>query len=157
MDLKLIKDLMSALEKSKLQKLSIREKNGFQITLEKEGEIEKERAVGYQPLKAEYTIPKSKAPTIPQDKAETPRVTDTVEGTQVNSPMVGTFYQASSPEASPFVQKNTQVKRGDVLCIIEAMKVMNEVKSEVDGTVVDICIKDGDPVEFGQTLFVIKE
>ena len=156
MDLKLIRDLMSTLEKSKLHKLSIREKNGFHITLEKESEIEKERAVGYQRQKVEYAIPKSKVPTIPKDKAETPPLTDSVEGTHFKSPMVGTFYQASSPEASPFVKKNTQVKKGDVLCIIEAMKVMNEVKSEVDGTVTDILIKDGDPVEFGQTLFVIK-
>lgn len=73
----------------------------------------------------------------------------------VEAPMVGVFYGAPAPGQSPFVQVGSQVKKGDVLCIIEAMKLMNEITAEMDGEVVDICVTDGDVVEFGQTLFKI--
>ena len=73
----------------------------------------------------------------------------------VDAPMVGIFYQASSPEAQPYVQVGSRVKKGDVLCIIEAMKLFNEIKAPEDGEIVDICVSSGDVVEFGQTLFKI--
>ncbi|MCL2807833.1 MAG: acetyl-CoA carboxylase biotin carboxyl carrier protein [Coriobacteriia bacterium] len=72
---------------------------------------------------------------------------------EIKSPLVGVYYAAPSPEASPFVSIGSKVNRGDVLCIIETMKVMNEIVAEQDGEVVDICIKNGDIAEFGQTLF----
>ncbi len=74
---------------------------------------------------------------------------------EVKSPMVGVFYSASSPGAKPFVSVGDKVKKGDVLCIIEAMKLMNELTSDYDGGIVDICVADGDVVEFGQTIFKI--
>ena len=77
------------------------------------------------------------------------------EGTLVLSPTVGVFYSAPSPDARPFVEVGDQVKKGDTLCIIEAMKLMNEITAEQDGEVVDICVKSGDVVEFGQPLFKI--
>ena len=77
-------------------------------------------------------------------------------GTQVTSPMVGTFYRAPSPGADPFVEVGTQVKKGDTLCIIEAMKLLNEIEAEVSGTVREILVDNGSPVEFGQPLFVIE-
>lgn len=77
-------------------------------------------------------------------------------GTQVTSPMVGTFYRAPSPGADPFVELGTQVKKGDTLCIIEAMKLLNEIEAEVSGTVKEILVDNGSPVEFGQPLFVIE-
>lgn len=77
-------------------------------------------------------------------------------GTQVTSPMVGTFYRAPSPGADPFVEVGTQVKKGDTLCIIEAMKLLNEIEAEVSGTVKEILVDNGSPVEFGQPLFVIE-
>ena len=73
--------------------------------------------------------------------------------TEVRSPLVGVFYAAPSPEAEPFVKTGSTVKKGDVLCIVEAMKLMNEIVAEQDGTVVDICAHNGDVVEYGQTLF----
>lgn len=73
--------------------------------------------------------------------------------TEVKSPLVGVFYSAPSPEGEPFVKVGSAVKKGDVLCIVEAMKLMNEIVAEQDGTVVDICAHNGDIVEFGQTLF----
>jgi len=74
----------------------------------------------------------------------------------VTSPIVGTFYRAPSPEAEPFVEVGSVVKKGQVLCIIEAMKLMNEIESEIDGIVVKILIENGQPVEYGEPLFLIE-
>jgi acetyl-CoA carboxylase biotin carboxyl carrier protein len=78
------------------------------------------------------------------------------QGKAITSPMVGTFYSASSPDAAPFVEIGSSVAVGDVVCIIEAMKLMNEIKSEQAGKVVKICVKNGDPVEFGQVLMYVE-
>lgn len=74
---------------------------------------------------------------------------------EVKSPMVGVFYAAPSPDSPPFVTVGTKVKKGDILCIIEAMKLMNEIAAETDGEIVDICVQNGEVVEFGQTMFKI--
>ncbi len=74
---------------------------------------------------------------------------------EIRSPIVGTFYRAPSPGAPPFVEKGDRVKKGQVLCIVEAMKVMNEIESDVDGTVVDILVENAQPVEYNQVLFLI--
>ena len=74
----------------------------------------------------------------------------------VTAPMVGTFYSAPAPGAKPFVDIGSEVKPGDVLCIIEAMKMMNQIESDKAGRVVSVLVKNGDPVEFGQTLFIIE-
>ena len=79
-----------------------------------------------------------------------------VKGKAITSPMVGTFYAASSPEAAPFVEVGSSVAVGDVVCIIEAMKLMNEIKAEQAGKVVQICVKNGDPVEYGQVLMYVE-
>lgn len=85
-----------------------------------------------------------------QKKAEVP------QGKAITSPMVGTFYSAPSPEDAPFVEIGSEVAVGDIVCIIEAMKLMNEIKSEQAGKVVKICVKNGDPVEFGQVLMYVE-
>ena len=78
------------------------------------------------------------------------------EGNIVKSPMVGTFYLKPSPNSDPYVQVGQKVKKGDVLCIVEAMKLMNEIESEWDGEIKEILVKDEEPVEYGKPLFVIK-
>jgi acetyl-CoA carboxylase biotin carboxyl carrier protein len=78
-------------------------------------------------------------------------------GQQVTAPMVGTFYSGPAPGAKPFVDIGTEVKPGDTLCVIEAMKMMNQIESEVAGRVVSVLVENGSPVEFGQALFVIDE
>ena len=78
-------------------------------------------------------------------------------GQQVTAPMVGTFYSGPAPGAKPFVELGTEVKAGDTLCVIEAMKMMNQIESEVSGKVVSILVENGSPVEFGQALFIIEE
>lgn len=78
------------------------------------------------------------------------------DGKVVKSPIVGTFYSASAPEAAPFASVGQSVKKGDVLCIVEAMKMMNEIECDTDGTIAEILCQNGDVVEFGQALFIIK-
>ena len=73
----------------------------------------------------------------------------------IKAPLVGTFYRAPSPESAPFVEIESEVKKGDTLCIVEAMKVMNEIKSDYDGTIKEILVENAKPVEYGQVLFVI--
>jgi acetyl-CoA carboxylase biotin carboxyl carrier protein len=91
----------------------------------------------------------SSAPTAPEAPAA-------VKGVTINSPMVGTFYRSSSPEADPFVRVGTRIELNRTLCIIEAMKVMNEIKSEISGELLEILAENGEPVEFGQPLFLVK-
>ena len=97
--------------------------------------------------------------TIPAPAVSEPAQTEekpAPKGKAVTSPMVGTFYSASSPEAAPFVEIGSTVAVGDVVCIIEAMKLMNEIKSEQAGKVIQICVKNGDPVEYGQVLMYVE-
>mgnify|MGYP002858239749 CR=1 FL=1 len=94
------------------------------------------------------------APAAPAKEA--PKAEEAQEGRAITSPMVGTFYSASSPDAAPFVEVGSEVKVGDVVCIIEAMKLMNEIKAEEAGKVTKICVKNGDPVEFGQVLMYVE-
>lgn len=91
-----------------------------------------------------------------QQPAPAPSAEPAKKGKPLTSPMVGTFYSAPSPDAKPFVEVGQTISQGDVVCIVEAMKLMNEIESEVSGKVVEICVKDGQPVEFGQVLMYIE-
>lgn len=91
------------------------------------------------------------APAVPAPRAEEP-----VRGTEVKAPIVGTFYRAPGPDADPFVKEGDTVRKGQVLCIIEAMKLMNEIESEVAGVVRKVLVGNAEPVEFGQALFLIE-
>lgn len=116
-------------------------------------------------LQKDYTCP---APGLSQQQAPQPAPTiqlwsredgqqavDFNKLVEVKSPLVGIFYAAAVPDAEPFVSIGSKVKQGDTLCIIEAMKLMNEIKAETDGEIVDICVKNGDIAEYGQVLFRI--
>lgn len=85
------------------------------------------------------------------EKKEEPK-----KGRPLTSPMVGTFYKASSPDAKPFVEVGQTIKEGDIVCIVEAMKLMNEIEAEFGGKVIEICVENGQPVEFGQVLMYIE-
>ena len=94
------------------------------------------------------------APTAPAPAPATEETNVDFNRTrEIKSPMVGVFYAAPSPDAKPFVEVGSKVKKGDIVCIVEAMKLMNEITAEFDGEVVDICVHNGDVVEYGQTLF----
>ncbi len=94
--------------------------------------------------------------TVTAAAASVPVVETSPGGHQVTAPMVGTFYDSPAPGAKPFVQIGSLVSEGDVLCIIEAMKMMNQIEADVSGTVVSILIENGEPVEFDQPLFIIE-
>lgn len=96
------------------------------------------------------------APAQTVQTAQTAQSANAVSGNVVKSPIVGTFYAASAPDKPPFVTVGQQVKRGDVIMIIESMKLMNEVQSEFDGTVAEILVKNGEAVEFDQPIMIIK-
>jgi len=90
------------------------------------------------------------------NKIDNNQIENEIKGNQVTSPIVGTFYRKPSPDKEPFIKVGDIVNKGDVLCIIEAMKMMNEIKSEFDGKISSIEVEDGQPVEFGQTIIVIE-
>ena len=94
-------------------------------------------------------------PIIKSTDQQLDHVTQTISGNIVTSPIVGTFYRSPSPEKDPFVKVGDNVKIGDVLCIVEAMKMMNEIKSEFDGKIASIDVEDGSPVEFGQKIITV--
>ena len=92
-------------------------------------------------------------PAAPAPKAET----SDGNVSYITSPFVGTFYRSPGPDAAPFVDVGTRVKKGQVLCIVEAMKLMNEIESEIEGAVVQVLVENGQPVEYGEPLFKIKQ
>ena len=98
------------------------------------------------------------APVVCQTTINTPAVEieEAPKGKAITSPMVGTFYAAPSPDADPFVEVGKTISEGDVVCIVEAMKLMNEIKAEHSGKITQICVKNGDPVEFGQVLMYVE-
>ena len=110
--------------------------------------------VAYTPVAAPVATPQIATPV-----ASTPAATEEApkhKGNAITSPMVGTFYAAPSPDAEPFVAVGKKIAKGNVVCIIEAMKLMNEIESEFDGTITEICVKDGQPVEYGQVLMYVE-
>ena len=122
------------------------------ITLRKDVVVASAPAVvASAPVAAPAAVASAPAATPVQETKEEKK-----SGTPITSPMVGTFYMAPSPDSAPFVSVGGSVKQGDVVCIIEAMKMMNEIKSEITGKIVEICVEDGQPVEFGQVLMYVE-
>ena len=142
MDLRKIKKLIEMLQESDLNEIEVKEgEESVRINRKKEKHIVQSAA--RQPSKAIKS----------EDDIEADDFTNL---DVITSPMVGTFYRKPAPDKEPFVLVGQEVKKGDTVCIIEAMKMMNQVKSEFDGTVVSIDIEDGEPVEFNQTLISIE-
>lgn len=100
-------------------------------------------------------VPQAAAP-VPAVSAQEQPAEPAKKGKPITSPMVGTFYSAPSPDAKPFVEVGQTISQGDVVCIVEAMKLMNEIEAECSGKIVEICVKDGQPVEFGQVLMYVE-
>jgi acetyl-CoA carboxylase biotin carboxyl carrier protein len=156
MDIRKVKKLIELLEESGVSEIEIKEgEESVRISRHPTGMVHTFAAPGAYP--AAYPAPAAgpvpgaaAAPAAPP-----PAAVDSSENA-VTAPMVGTFYAAPAPGAKPFVEIGSEVKPGDVLCIIEAMKMMNQIESDKAGRVVSVLVKNGDPVEFGQTLFVIQ-
>lgn len=150
MDLRKLKKLIDLVQESGIAELEVTEG-------EEKVKIVKYAGIAAAPMQTNIALQPSVMPTAPVPAANmTVDAEDTLpEGYIVRSPMVGTFYRASSPGADPFIDIGQSVKKGDCLCIIEAMKLMNEIESEFDGAVKAILVDNSQPVEYGQPLFVI--
>ena len=151
MTIKELKEMINLMQEHGLIELEI-EKNGFKIRLKKggSGTIVQEE-ISSLPRASRSSKEEKSSQIANSDAAEEPGVSI------IRSPMVGTFYAAPAPDAEPYVARGKEVKEGDVLCIIEAMKLMNEIKAEVSGKVIDILVESGQPVEFDQPLFKIQK
>ena len=147
MDKKKLREIIAVFKESGLAKMEISESNS-----EGNFAIKLENASAAAPAPIQYV-------SLPESKQEEPQAASEIKDynkyLDVKSPMEGMFYTASSPDAEPFVKVGQKVKKGDTLCIIEAMKLMNEIESDYTGTVKEIRVENGQGVEFGQPLFVI--
>lgn len=151
MEYKDIKKLMDDVGNSKLSEVEIEFPDGTKVSLKK-NEI-KERIIT-EPVSVPAPVVENKVQNVTTNEVKEEK--KEVSGKVVKSPMVGTFYAKSSPTAENFVRIGSKVKKGDTLCIIEAMKLMNEIESEYDGEVVDILVENEEVVDYGKPLFIIK-
>lgn len=160
MDLKLIKNILDMIAESDVNEVSL-EEGDFKIKVKKQGEVQQ---VSYtQPAPAVPQAPAQPAAPAQQQapaqasQSESGDSADKADGDTVTSPIVGTFYESPSPDSDPFVKVGDKVSKGDTLCIVEAMKIMNEIEAEFGGTVKQILVNDAQPVEYEQPLFIIKK
>jgi oxaloacetate decarboxylase (Na+ extruding) subunit alpha len=156
MNLKEIKELIEMLKETDISELEI-ERSGVKVRLRKGGDVTFHHAVP----RMEYPPTAIVAPAIndiPPPAAAVEQVAAPLNATQVKvtSPIVGTYYRSSSPDKPAYVEVGDVVKKGQVLCIIEAMKLMNEIESDAAGKIVQILVENGSPVEYGQPLYVIE-
>lgn len=156
MDSKRLAEIADVMEDRGLTRVRVEEPDGTAVELE--------RASAAQPVAVPMPMPSAMAapvaapaaaPVAPEPAAQAPAAAPEPKGAEVTAPMVGVFYAAPAPGDEPFVHVGSKVKAGETLCIIEAMKVLNEVTAEADGEVLEICVADGDLVEFGSCLMRI--
>ena len=148
MNLKEIKEILALRNENNLNEIEI-ERDGLKLKLKKSSGNEAAAGTHYalESLPAPKAVP---APAVPAGSSA-----DAANSKDIKSPMVGTFYRSASPEAEPFVEVGQTVEIGQVVCIVEAMKLMNEIKSEVRGKILEVAVQNAEPVEFGQTLFIV--
>ena len=147
MDLRKLKTLIDLVAESDIAELEVTEGEG-KVRIVKSSALPHNQVVMMQPQAQQQAMPL--APV-----AAAPVVAAVPEGNIVKSPMVGTFYRSSSPGSAPFAEIGKQIAKGDTLCIIEAMKLLNEIESDFDGVVKQILVENGQPVEYGQPLYII--
>ena len=147
-----IKELMRLFGKSKLDRIQIKQKD-FEIEMEKGGEtVVVEAAPAVQAAPAPAAIPASSGGSASAESA----APEVQKGELITSPMVGTFYAAPSPDSPPFVKAGDTVRKGQTLCILEAMKIMNELEAEFDCKILEVLVEDGEPVEYDKPLFRVE-
>lgn len=158
MNEKYIKKLIKIVEDSAIGSLEVKSW-GRSVKITRQGNLadngQSSAAAFVQPV---ISAPPQAAPAAPQAEADAAPKAVAVDKSNlkpVKSPMVGTFYSAPAPDADSYVSLNEKIRVGQVVCIVEAMKLMNEIEAEIAGRIVEICIENGKPVEFGQTLFYI--
>lgn len=150
MDLKLVKKLIDLIAESDVDEVSI-EEGEFRISVKKRSESPQ----AHLPL--HYQLPAQSEQVQNPSAASPDPAAGKHGGETVRSPIVGTFYRSPSPDSDPFVEAGDRIEKGAPLCIVEAMKIMNEIEAEFGGTVLKILAEDGQPVEYDQPLFIIKK
>ena len=150
-DIEFVESLIRMLDESSLDNLEIR-RGGTRIRLSKSAAGNAVAAVTPANNAVSDAAP-AVAPPAEEAAPPPPAETPSANLVEITSPMVGTFYRAPSPEAAPYVKVGSTVAAGDVLCVIEAMKLMNELECETSGRIVEICVDNAEPVDFGQVLF----
>ena len=150
MDIRKVKKLMELLEQSGMAEIEIKE-GEESVRISRFGDAPQMMAPQMMAPPMATPIAPAEAPSAAVEASE-----PVIDGHPITSPMVGTFYSAPSPSAKAFVSVGQHVNQGDTICIIEAMKIMNQIEADQSGTVIEIIVNDGDAVEFGQTLVVIK-
>lgn len=157
MEYEKIKQLMEDMGNSKLTSINIDFPDGTKISMQKEKIVEKEIQIEkvYESKISQDTNPDNESKIITNEKETINKEEE--DCNIVKSPMVGTFYLKPAPNAEQYVEVGKTVKKGDTLCIVEAMKLMNEIESEYSGTIKEILVKDGSPVEYGTPLFKISK
>ena len=157
MDIRKVKKLIELLDESGIAEIEITE-GEESVRISRHAQGVPVAAAAPAPVAAPAPAPAAPAPAAapaPSPSAAAAPADD--DGYDVKSPMVGTFYSSSSPGASPYVQVGDRVSEGDTVCIIEAMKMMNQIEADVSGVIKSIRVQNGEPVEYGQTLFVIDQ
>ena len=149
MDIRKVKKLIEMLENSNLEEIEIKEGEESVRLVKSNGSMQ-----SIQPQS--IVLPQEVQSEVSTQAVESPEPA-TKESNSINSPMVGTFYASSSPGAKPFISVGDVVSEGDVVCIVEAMKMMNEIKSEYSGTVLSVNVENAEPVEYGQSLFELSK
>lgn len=159
MDIKDIRQIVDLMKKSELIEFEIEEKD-LKLRICRESQqaaLQQQAASAYSmPMPAQMPPPQAAPGSAPAASAPAAAPVEDANVKIIKSPMVGTFYRAPSPESTAFVELNTPVTNDSVVCIIEAMKVMNEIQSEVSGKIIEILVENGQAVEYGQPLFKVK-
>lgn len=153
MDIRKVKKLIEMLEESNLEEIEIQEgEESVRLVKNKPNNLLSSQPVYTESIQTIEDRPTERSKEESEEPAE-----EENSGDLINSPMVGTFYASASPGSKPFVSVGDHVNEGDVVCIVEAMKMMNEIKSEFSGEVLSINVENSQPVEYGQTLFEISK
>lgn len=165
MEFKQIQELIKTINKSNISELSIKD-GEFEITIKQGAEpasheggqqLPYHMMMPFAGMQAPQPLPPAHAPAqVAASPAAAPAAAADTAGQQIKSPMIGTFYRSSSPDKPAFVSVGDEVKKGQVLCIIEAMKLFNEIESEVSGRIVKVLVDDASPVEYDQPLFLVE-
>lgn len=156
MDLKLVKNLLDLISESEVNEVSI-EEGDFKIKVKKTSESAAQTVHYQMPQQPQAPQPPAAPQPSASGKESVEEDSGKPAGEVLKSPIVGTFYEAPSPDSDPFVSVGDHIEAGQTICIIEAMKIMNEIEAEFSGTVEKILVDNGSPVEFDQPLFIIKK
>jgi acetyl-CoA carboxylase biotin carboxyl carrier protein len=159
MDIKFVQQIVAMIEKSNVHEIEL-ESKGVKIRVTKNSAGQQQaiaplQFMAPQQMYAPQMQPQSAAATV-SEPMPAQQAVEEKKYKEIKSPIVGTFYRSPSPDAEPYAEVGSQIKPGSVLCIVEAMKLMNEIEADISGTIVKVCVENGKPVEYNQVLFLVE-